>query len=182
VLAILGIGVLGFGPKVREKMNEASRSARRALAEPQPVPAFEAVASSERPGHPAKAAIDGGNNTYWSEGADGDGTGQSLTLSLDNAAIDYVIFLSGAQGRRDEFAAHPRPRRVEVVFSDAAGKEVAKKPIELKSEATDQTFEVKARDVARAQVLIQSCYPSIDPAAEGGTDCSITEVQFKRKA
>ena len=67
-----------------------------------PVNPNAAEATTEVPGHEALAATDKGSNTFWAEAADGDGTGQAITIrfpaAFSLAKVGIFPGRSGADG------------------------------------------------------------------------------------
>jgi hypothetical protein len=138
----------------------------------EPVRPTAAEATSSLSDHSPEAGIDQIKNTYWAEGAPGDGAGQTLVAIFDTPVdLDRVGFTPGASAKPEEFVAQPRPKEVHLVFSDGNSKDVR-----LEDKAEFQSFDIEAKQVSRVEIHIVSVYGSLK-----GQDCSIAEVEFFRK-
>lgn len=135
----------------------------------EPVRPVQADASSALAGHPAVDAIDGIRNSYWAEGADGNGEGQRLTVGFDGPVdLDRVGFTIGASGEPEAFLRQPRPRKVRLHFSDGTSTDLT-----LRDTAEFQTHKLSARGTSKVDVEIQAVSRGVE-----GTACSIAEVEF----
>jgi hypothetical protein len=177
VLALLGVTLGAVGPwrsSITQRVKSAAHSVRQAI-KPQYDPArpTKAEATSSLDDHPATLAIDGVSNSFWAEGADGDGEGQALVLTFGSPVdLDRVGITAGASEKPEDFVAQPRPKQLHLVFSDGSSAD-----LNLKDSADFQTFSVKARDVTSVQMQIVSVYASLS-----GHDCAIAEVELFTKA
>lgn len=172
LLGGLGLVVALIGPW-RSAVTGPVRAVRRAV-----VPEFNAVrpvsatAGSATAGHPAVAVIDGVANSYWAEGAPGNGEGQSVVIGFGAPVdLDKIIIRSGASEKPEDFVAQPRPK---VLHFDLPGNSA--KDIVLKDSDEPQSFNIKAGKVTTVTVTIQSVYGSV-----GGSNCSISEMEFFSK-
>lgn len=124
------------------------------------------TASSELPDHQASATIDGFDNTWWTEGSPGDGTGETLTITFaEPTDLARIGFLAGAPG--EAAPAHGRPREL-VITWDGGGAE-----LELSNTAEFQDFAVDAAQITQLQIRIDSVWPAVD-----STDMAITLIRF----
>ncbi|MGH9195859.1 MAG: NADase-type glycan-binding domain-containing protein, partial [Acidimicrobiia bacterium] len=176
LLGAVGLVVALIGPWRGELVGRVTglfTSAKRTvLPDFDPVRPTGAEATSSAKDHPPAAAIDQIKNSYWAEGAQGDGTGQTLVLIFDQPAnIDKVGFTAGASAKPEEFVAQPRPKDLHLVFSDGSTKD-----IRLEDSSEFQAFDVTAKAVARVEIHIVSVYGSLK-----GQDCSIAEVELYSK-
>ncbi len=176
-LGLLGIALAAIGPW-RDSVTGGADSAfdavrRRISPQYEPVRPSSAIASSSLPNHDPKLAIDGISNSYWAEGAQGDGEGQQLVLRFDRPVdLDRIGILSGASRKPEDFLAQPRPERLHLVFSDGSTADVS-----IKDSAGFQTFTIKARQATSVEVQIKSVYKAL-----GGTHLAITEIELFTKA
>lgn len=131
-----------------------------------------AEATSSLPGHEPHLAIDGVLNSYWAEGADGDGEGETLVLTFDSPVdLDRIGITPGASGEVEEFIAQPRPRTLHLVFSDGSAADV-----DLKDSADFQNFPIKARAVTSVEVHVVSVFAALE-----GDDLAISEIELFTK-
>ena len=64
-------------------------------------------------------AVDNDFSTCWSEGADGNGNGESITLSFDNIyEINEIYIWNGLCASEDLFYKNSRLREISIAFSD----------------------------------------------------------------
>ncbi len=69
--------------------------------------------------HGAENVLDGNTHTAWSEGVSGVGTGETLTLELDqDCMINGLQLLIGLQENEDLYYKNARPSQIEVILSD----------------------------------------------------------------
>lgn len=178
LLALVGIAVPLAVPSLRnvviDKGSGAFSSVRRVI-----MPSFHAVrpieaqATSSAPDHDPILARDGFNNTYWAEGAEGDGIGQTITFIFDGKVdIDRIVITPGASEPPEAFITQPRPKDLHIVLDNGTSLDVT-----LKDELDDQGFAVKkGKGVSKVEVTISSVYKSTQ-----GSDTSISEVEFFKK-
>ena len=77
----------------------------------------------------------------------------------------------------EDFATQPRPEKVRLHFFDGKS-EVATKDLTLKNTADFQEHDARAKNTARLEIEILSTSRSL----QGGTACSIAEIEFWEKA
>ena len=177
LLAIVGIGLSLAVPSFRSvvfgQAGGLFQKVRQAVAPKyEPVRPTSAEATSSLPDRPPAAAIDGIKNSYWAEGAPGDGTGQTLILVFDPPAdIARIGITPGASAKPEEFVAQPRPKELHLVFSDGSTKD-----IQLEDKAEFQNFDVDAKQATRVEIHIVSVFGSLQ-----GDACAIAEVEFFTK-
>ena len=176
LLAALGLTIGVVGPwrsSLSSEAGDAIRTVRRAVR-PQydPVRPTKAEATSSLPGHGPQLAIDGISDSFWAEGARGDGEGQTLVLTFSGPVdLDRMGIIPGTSGKPEDFVAQPRPKQLHLVFSDGSASDVT-----LKDSAKFQTFSIKGRQVSSVQVHVVSVYPALS-----GNACAITEIEFFTK-
>lgn len=178
VLTVLGLGLGVAGPwrgSVTARLGDGYQWAKElffpSLEQVHPV---AAEATSALDAHPAELAIDGANNRAWTEGAEGDGVGEQVVLTLaEPVDLAKIGFLPGASSKPEEFLAQPRPKDLHMVFSDGSATDVR-----LEDSAEFQAFDVDAKAVTQVTVQIVSVYPSF----KGGHDCSISEIELRARA
>lgn len=179
LVAILGLGVGYLGPwrsTVNTKIRSGFRGIREVVA-----PRYNEISpdslegtTSSLPDHPPEHAVDDIIQTYWAENAEGDGTGQRFVVSFDSP-VDFgkIGFRLGASTKPEDFATQPRPEKVRLHFSDGTA-EVATKDLTLKNTADFQEHDARAKDTVRLEIEILSTNRSL----QGGTACSIAEIEF----
>ena len=173
VVALIVGAVVGYAvvPDFQKTVNSTISSIRQKVA-PNLVSvrtAGQATGASAK-GHPAQAAFDGFNNTYWAAPTTG-GASPVISASFSPATdISKVLVTSGAV---PDFQGSPRPHDVTVEFLDATGVVVTAKDLELKDTKDPQSFDVSAAGVTTFRLTVKSSY-----ASSGGTNVAITEVEF----
>jgi hypothetical protein len=183
ILGVLGIGVIAIGPwrndakdKVRGWLDDA-----RAVIQPRyvKVTPTKISASSALKADPAQNAFDGIIETFWAEGARGDGTGQALTVTFakptDLARIGLTL---GDQKAPQNFATRPVPRTLELAFYDANGAVVKREQLSLEQTPTFQKRGADAKGVTRLVITIKSTYP---PVKGTKSSAAISEVELFTK-
>jgi len=125
-----------------------------------------AAASSEVPGHRAKLAIDGVQQTYWlTEGRDG--AGATLTIRFASPQkIDRIGVLSGEPAAA--YRRQARPRTIEVTAD-------GRPPVKLSFDDTPgfQNRSVSLRKVTAITVVIKDVYPG-----QKGQAIALRELEF----
>jgi hypothetical protein len=183
LVAILGLGIGYLGPwrsTVNTKVRSGFRGIREVVA-----PRFNEISAdsvegttSSLPDHPPQHAVDDVIQTYWAENAEGDGTGQRFVVSFDSPVnFGKIGFRLGASSKPEDFATQPRPEKVRLHFSDGTS-EVATKDLTLKNTADFQEHDARAKNTVRLEIEILSTNPSL----QGGTACSIAEIEFWERA
>lgn len=154
------------------KASDAWTSVRRLVAPSfHPVRPVHVRATSSAPDHDASRAWDRAPDTYWSEGAEGDGIGHVLTFVFDGAVDVHRIVVTPAPA--DAFSRQPRPRDLHIVLDDDRSLDVT-----LRDVPEPQAFAVEnGHGVTRIAVTISGVYRS-----PHGSDTSIAEVEFFRRA
>ena len=140
-----------------------------------------ATASSEDPAHPAGLAIDGKRNTFWAAaaGTPNQGVGQFVVTTFDKPVLlSHIGFTIGPLGKPEDFLTQPRPAKVHVVLSNAAGASVGTKDVTLSDKAEFQRFVVVANNVSRVQIQVNE----VNLSPQGGQQVSIAELEFFKKA
>ncbi len=125
--------------------------------------------------HPADLLIDGGNNTHWSERAEGNGVGEEITFAFEEPVeVFQMIFLSGAQDKMPQsFRNQPRPREMTLdFFSRRGGRVIQTVKVALVDDFKPQTREIGVKEVRFLRIRIDSVF------GQKGDDLSMTEVEF----
>ena len=178
--ALVAIGYLGpWRSTVNGKVKNVIRGAReKVVPKLDEIPPAKVDASSSLPDHKPALAVDRVTNTYWAEGAPGDGVGQHLVVTFDHP-IDHPIrlgkigFWLGASTKREDFATEPRPKKVRLHFSKGS-KEFTAKELTLKDSPDFQQYDLNVKDTDKVDIEIVS----VNRSPESGSDCSIAEVEF----
>jgi hypothetical protein len=127
---------------------------------------IDASASSAAPGHPAKLAIDGIQQTYWLTGG-GSGAGASFTVRFASPQrIDRVGVLSGEPG--GDYRTQARPQTIELLVG-------GRSPVSLLLDDTlgFQNRPVSLRGVTAITVVIKNVYPG-----QNGQAVALRELEF----
>ena len=178
--ALVAIGYLGpWRSTVNGKIRSAVRGTReKVIPKLNEIPPAKVDASSLLPDHKPALAVDRVTNTYWAEGAPGDGVGQHLVMTFDHP-IDHQLrlgkigFSLGASTKREDFATEPRPEKVRLHFFKGS-KEFTAKELTLKDSPDFQPYDLNVKDTDKVDIEIVSVHRS----PESGSDCSIAEVEF----
>ena len=183
ILGVLGIGVIAIGPwrteakdKVRGWIDDARRIVQPHYSKVTP---SKISASSALKADPPQNAFDGIIETFWAEGAHGDGTGQALTVTFakptDLARIGLTL---GDQKAPQNFATRPVPRTLELVFYDTNGAVVKREQVSLEQTPKFQKRDADAKAVSRVVITITSTYP---PVKGTKSSAAIAEVELFTK-
>lgn len=181
ILAALGLAGGFMVPSIRTSVMNGARDginkARDTLFPNfDPVRPTSVTASTEAPGHPAVASADLAINTFWAEGAEGEGIGQTVTYSFNEPfELAKILVTPGAfdPQQPDLYLKQPRPKDIHLVFDNGASADIV-----VKDEQKAQTFTIKgAKDIKSVQLSIASVYPGT-----GGADTAIAEVEFRKRA
>ena len=121
--------------------------------------------------HEASRVVDGDLTTGWSEGAEGQGIGESITLTFEeNSLVEGIIIYAGYQKSEELYQKNSRPKQITLTFSDG----------------TELIYELE--DVNDAQIIsfadgiaAESITITIDSVYEGTAyeDTVITEICFE---
>jgi hypothetical protein len=183
ILGALGIGVIAIGPwrsNARRHVQTYIDDARR-IVQPHyvKVTPSKIEASSALRNDPPQNAFDGILETYWAEGARGDGEGQSLTVSFAKPTdLSRIGLTLGDQAKPQFFATHPVPKTLELVFYNADGAVVKRETVALEQSAAFQKRDAEANAVSRVVITIGSTYPPVKGAK---TSAAIAEVELFTK-
>lgn len=139
------------------------------------VNSLEPTASSAVPGKEAKFAGDLVVNTFWAEGAEGDGIGQTLSFTFaEPTDLTKVLVTVGNTDETENYLNNPRPKKLHLVFDNGGSADLDLKEDEFRKA---QGFNLKgAQAVTKVDVVISEVYPG-----RGGLDTGIAEVEFKKK-
>jgi hypothetical protein len=174
-LVVLAGGlVYGVSPPVRERVDTKVSDLRERFLEvfrPSYVPAnpVEVTTNSASEEHPALAAADGFNNTYWSSLPDADRP--FLKFRFDSAVdLEKAIIQNG---NSDDFKQQARPRLLHFVYSDNSSQDVT-----LEDKPGEQQVDLDAGPAVDAvEIYVLDSYP----ATTGRTDVAITEIELFAK-
>jgi hypothetical protein len=183
ILGVVGVGVIAIGPwrteaksKVRSWIDDARRIVQPHYSKVTP---SKISASSALKADPPQNAFDGIIETFWAEGAHGDGTGQALTVTFakptDLARIGLTL---GDQKAPQNFATRPVPRTLELVFYDANGAVLNRETVALEQTPKFQKRDASAKGVSRVVITIKSTYP---PVKGTKSSAAIAEVELFTK-
>lgn len=178
---VLGLAVvaavIGLAGPWRSHVTDAFRSARKKVAPKfQPVNPVKAEASSSLAGHGPELAIDTGSNTWWAEGAKGNGEGQQISVVFAQPVdLGKIGFSIGAAG--DQYLALPRPHDLHITLQGPADKPPATKDLSVVDKPDFQTFDLTGDAITRLDIQIRSVYPG-----QSGSSCAISDIQFFRRA
>lgn len=173
LLGVAGITIGMIGPwrsSITGGVSGAFESVRRTISpQYEPVRPTGAEATASLADHGPLLAVDGISNSYWAEGGEGDGQGETLVLRFDRPVdLDRIGITSGTSGEPEDFVAQPRPERLHLVFSDGSTSD-----LDLEDSSNFQIFDIKARQATSVEVHIESVYGAL-----GGSDLAITEVEL----
>ena len=113
--------------------------------------------------------IDGAKNTWWAEGVEGLGVGETITITFSNPTdLAKVGVTPGTTREQTQFLLQPRPKSLFLSFSDGSTE-----TIKLTDSVDFQSFEVEARSVTTVNVQILDAYPSMQ-----GQSTAIAEIEF----
>jgi len=169
ILVALAAILPGRNP-IKELVADVTSRVRRVVApEYEQVFPVLATASSSTADHGPELAIDGANNTWWAEGAEGLGINEQITITFGTATdIAKIGISSGTTREPDSFLQEPRPKELFLRFSDGSTRS-----IELADSADFQSFEVAATSATSVEIQLLSAYPS-----GSGQNTSLAEVEF----
>jgi hypothetical protein len=168
-VVVLGAAALLFRGALTDKASDIRQTVAPGF---EPVNPNAAEATSEVAGHEALDATDTGSNTFWAEGAEGDGTGQAITIRFPAAfSLAKVGIFPGRGG--EEFLVHPRPKDVHIELLDGAGASLGGRDATLEDKADLQLVDVSGEGVSAVRIEIRSVYPG-----QSGQEASITDLQF----
>jgi hypothetical protein len=129
------------------------------------------LASSARPGAPAKHIADGHTNRYWSPAGPAIGSSVEVEFNRPVRVLDIIV-TPGISTDQAQFLTVGRPAELLVQFVTPDGA-VTEETIKLRDQAGGQRFTVEARNVQRVKLVIRSAY-----APKGQSKVAIGEVEF----
>ena len=180
VLAMFGLAGSLAIPSVRVEGMRIAKGGLGSVQEifnPQiaPVNAVGVSASSAVPGKEANFAADLVLNSFWAEGAEGDGIGQTISFTFaEPTDLTKVIITAGSTAEPEAYLNNPRPKELHVVFDNGGSTDITLIDAEFRK---SQSFNLKgAKGVSKVDISISSVYPG-----RGGTETGIAEVEFKKK-
>jgi hypothetical protein len=183
ILGALGIAVVAIGPwrteakdRVRGWLDDARRIVQPHYSKVTP---SKITASSSLKADPPQNAFDGIIETFWAEGAHGDGTGQSLTVTFAKPTdLARAGFTLGDQKAPQNFATRPVPRTLELVFYDTNGAVIRREQVSLEQTPSFQKLDAAAKGVSRLIIKVTSTYP---PVKGKKSSAAISEVELFTK-
>jgi hypothetical protein len=145
------------------------------------VSASSFLTESESLKHPPQQAHDGNMAKVWSEGVEGNGTGEMLSFTFittekntTDLGVTSCAIATGHQGSKKLFQQNARPRTLELVVD---GRPVAK--LELQDVMGLQRFEIPKVKFARpSKHVIGLKIGEVYPGSKF-QDCCISEVYFQ---
>ncbi|MEU5718594.1 discoidin domain-containing protein [Streptomyces sp. NPDC020403] len=147
--------------------------AKEETGAPESVPPSASRGSSAVSGHPPGAAFDGFSNRYWAPKEPGEGTGEYLECDFAQPVkLTKMVVFSGTSARKDEFLTQARPARITVVLTSKDGEETSR-PIRLRDQPGQQTFDVRGSGTVRARLVVESAY-----GTGKGRRTAVAEVEF----
>ncbi|MBO5144296.1 MAG: VWA domain-containing protein [Lachnospiraceae bacterium] len=82
---------------------------------------MEIEASSSRQGYPLENAFDSDDDTMWAEGVRGNGIGEYIRISLDEAhELNGISIRNGNRNNSDDYEKYGRIKIIQVTFSDGS--------------------------------------------------------------
>jgi hypothetical protein len=180
VLMMLGlVGGLAI-PSVRGEVMRRSKDgfgSVQDLFNPQvsPVNPIAVASTSAVAGKEANLAADLVVNSFWAEGAEGDGVGQTISFTFaEPTDLSKVLITGGSTDTPENYVNNPRPKALHLVFDTGGSADLNLIDAEFRK---SQGFNLKgAKGVTKVDVVISSVYPG-----RGGTETGIAEVEFKKK-
>ncbi|MEU9622947.1 MULTISPECIES: NADase-type glycan-binding domain-containing protein [unclassified Streptomyces] len=170
VLAVVGLLFAGFLllPAGRYLFEDV-RDKLGGTAEISPA---KVTASSQAPGHPATAAIDGVTNTYWGAPT----LGSSLTCVFDRPfRLVGVMVHTGVSKEPQEFRQGARPTRADLIVTTADGK-VHEKALTLNDKPGPQTVRTGISDVVSVRLVLRAASHQGE-----GRPIAVGEVEFFKR-
>lgn len=146
---------------------------RDRLATPAPVRPTTVSASTEAPGHPAAAAVDGLSNRYWAPLPPAPAVGQYLEVTFARPfRLLNVVVNSGASAQQDEYLRQARPGELALIATSADGTEHTS-TIRLQDRPGQQVTALGIGDVVRIRLVVRAAY-----GADDGRQLALGEVEF----
>jgi ribosomal protein L40E len=180
ILIMLGVVGSFAVPSVRGEIMRRSKdgfSSVQDMFNPQisPVNAIAVASTSFVPTHEANLAADLVVNSYWAEGAEGEGVGQTISFTFaEPTDLTKVLITGGSTDTPENYVNNPRPKEIHLVFDTGGSADLKLIDAEFRK---SQGFNLKgAKGVTKVDLVISSVYPG-----RGGTETGIAEVEFKKK-
>ncbi|WP_344437507.1 discoidin domain-containing protein, partial [Kitasatospora nipponensis] len=172
LLVALAYGAVAQGPRLVSAVRDR-------FTPPTPVNAASVRASSEAPGHPAAAAVDGTWDHYWAPVDPPSGPPVGQWLEADFAQpfrlVDLVVN-SGSSAHQDEFLTQARPADIEITAWGGDGR-VVHKSVRLEDKPDSQTVQLPIAGVVRIRLTVQSTY-----GMQPGRLVALGEVEFYQRS
>jgi hypothetical protein len=114
-------------------------------------------------------------NTFWAEGAEGDGVGQTISFTFaEPTELTQVLITAGSTDAAENYVQNPRPRQLHLVFDTGGSADITLIDAPFRE---SQSFNLKgAKGVTRVDIAIASVFPG-----RGGLETGLAEVEFKKK-
>jgi hypothetical protein len=178
IVAAVLVAIAYVGPwrsSVNGKVRSAARSVREKIAPKlNEIPPATVDASTSLADHKPVAAVDRLTNTYWAEGASGDGEHQHLVVTFKPPIrVGKIGFSLGASTKDGDFVTEPRPKEVLLHFFNG-DKELTSKKLTLKDVPDFQQHDLNVKNTDKVDIEIIS----VSRHPESGSNCSIAEVEF----
>lgn len=130
-------------------------------------------ASRSFPGHPAGAAFDKWNNTWWGPGVSETGQGQWIEATFDQPTrlLDLII-TSGVSTHPDQLQREALPHRIKATITTAKGTRFTRELI-LDQTSGGQRLPFRVGTVTRVRFTVESAY-----FASPAKQVAIAEIEF----
>jgi hypothetical protein len=182
-MVLMMLGILGSWFAIPSFQGEVMRRVRggfggiQDMFNPQisPVNAIAVASTSSVAGKEANLAADLVVNSFWAEGAEGDGVGQTISFTFaEPTDLTKVLITAGDTDTPENYVNNPRPKELHLVFDTGGSADLKLIDAEFRK---SQGFNLKgAKGVSKVDIVISSVYPG-----RGGTETGIAEVEFKKK-
>ncbi len=157
----------------RAELAGAFDFARQSTGKPEALQVVRPTASSSAKGHAPAAAFDKLSNRYWAPERAGTFTGHYVRASFEKPVrLTKLLVTPGTSAKQDEYLKEARPSHLTLTLHKESG-ERSTKPIRLKDQAGDQSFDVRGSDVVQVTVAVEDAY-----GARPGRRPAIAELEF----
>ncbi|WP_078895816.1 hypothetical protein [Streptomyces sp. WMMB 714] len=157
----------------RAELAGAFDFARQSAGKPEALQVVRPTASSSARGHAPAAAFDKLSNRYWAPERAGTFTGHYVRASFEKPVrLTKLLITPGTSAKQDEYLKEARPSHLTLTLHEESG-ERSTKPIRLKDQAGDQSFDVRGSDVVQVTVAVEDAY-----GARPGRRPAIAELEF----
>ncbi|WP_053926686.1 NADase-type glycan-binding domain-containing protein [Streptomyces chattanoogensis] len=165
VIAAAVVGGIFGGPP-------AARAIQDHFAKRVPVPATSWKASHSDAKHHEKLAFDSYSNTWWGTGYSGNSDGQYLEARFGQPTdLLNILITPGATARTPQAADPARPRDVDLIVTDSAGKQHLSHP--RLNDGGVQRIDVAVRDAMAVRLVLHTAYGAAD-----SKQVAVAELEF----